>query len=64
MCPDGTCRLKKADCEEQKCGLSFPYKCKNGLCVTSSEFCEKDNGCPFNKRYKCQDGYCTDFEKE
>jgi hypothetical protein len=36
------------------------HKCDDGFCVSNKDLCEKNNGCPFDKAFKCPNGKCVD----
>ena len=59
QCDDGSCRKQYVDCPIDLCPINLPFKCSNGMCVSKSQFCDKENGCPFYAPFKCKDGSCN-----
>lgn len=59
LCEDGSCANSLQNCPVQKCPPHLQKRCPDGFCVSDLSFCDKENGCPYNKPFKCIDGSCS-----
>ena len=59
-CDDGSRRLE-GECPLGKTCPSGEIRCDNGACAKSELLCPKDNGCTYEKPYKCPGkGFCVE----
>lgn len=62
-CPDGQCKISEYLCEPFKCPENLPYRCAEGVCSLSKDYCDNtENGCPYNAPYRCPNGSCVKKE--
>ena len=59
-CPDGQCKISEYLCEPFKCPENLPYKCAEGVCAFSKDYCDNtETGCPYNAQIRCLNGTCV-----
>ena len=63
-CEGGSCAKDIQSCPVQSCSLDLPHMCKDGFCVSDKAYCDKPNGCPYNKGVKCANGLCVSKESD
>lgn len=64
-CMDGSCRRSPIFCKPLKCPLFLPYQCPSGKCVREKLECDLPNGCPANRKHKCDtSGACVEDQSK
>eukprot|EP00808_Paulinella_micropora_P018113 g10196.t1 len=59
-CPDGSCRGEAASCPTPACPAHFPFRCQDGLCAPSLDWCNTNEGCPASAPVLClESGSCA-----